>query len=102
MLLIIIKLKKICKHAVKLLPYLLRCVPDRYKTQKCVKKLETIENGETLVPVLDCCKNQKMCNKAVDNYLYVLEFVPECFMTQRMCDKAFTKCFLVFFYIPGQ
>ena len=102
MFLIIIKLKKICKHAVKLLPYLLRCVPDRYKTQKCVKKLETIENGEALVSVLDSCKNKKMCNKAVDNYPYVLEFVPECFMTQRMCDKAFTKCFLVFFYIPGQ
>ena len=29
-----------------------------------------------------------MCNKAVDNYPYALEFVPECFMTQKMCDKA--------------
>ena len=32
--LIILKLKKICKHAVKKLPYLLRYVPDQHKTQQ--------------------------------------------------------------------
>ena len=29
-----------------------------------------------------------MCNEAVDNYPYALEFVPECFKTQNMCNKA--------------
>ena len=29
-----------------------------------------------------------MCNKAVDNYHCVLEFVPECFKTQEMCNKV--------------
>ena len=29
--------------------------------------------------VLDCYKNQKMCNKAVDNYLHALEVVPDYF-----------------------
>ena len=28
------KFKKICKHAVKVLSYLLRYVPDQYKTQQ--------------------------------------------------------------------
>ena len=28
-----------------------------------------------------------MCNKAVDNYLHALEFVPERYMTQKVCDK---------------
>ena len=31
--------------------------------------------------VPDCCKNQKMCNKAFDNYIYALEFVPDCYET---------------------
>ena len=34
-----LKTKKICKHAVKKLPYLLRYVPDRYKTQQMCDKL---------------------------------------------------------------
>ena len=29
----------------------------------------------------DCYKYQEICNKAVDNYLHVLEFVSECFKT---------------------
>ena len=34
-----------------------------------------VENGGTLKFVPDCCKNQEMCNKAVDNYPHALEFV---------------------------
>ena len=34
-----------------------------------------LENGETLTSLLDCYKNQKMFNKAVDNYFYALKFV---------------------------
>ena len=29
-----------------------------------------------------------MCNKAVDNFTYTFEFVPNCFKTQKMCNKA--------------
>ena len=48
-----------------------------------------LENGGTLKFVTDCCKNQEMCNKAVDDDCpHALEFVPECFMTQKICDKA--------------
>ena len=32
------KAKKLCKHAVKKLPYLLRCVFFRYKTQQMCEK----------------------------------------------------------------
>ena len=37
-----------------------------------------VENGGTLKSVLDCYKNQEMCNKAIDNCSHALEFVPEC------------------------
>ena len=36
-----------------------------------------LENGGTLKSDPDFCKNQEMCNKAVDNYTYALEFVTE-------------------------
>ena len=71
------------KHAVKRLPFLLRYVPDWYKTkQMCDKTI--IENGGTLRSVPDCYKIQEMCNKTVDNYPNVLEFVPECYRTQEI------------------
>ena len=45
--LIILKLKKMCKYAVKKLPFLIRYVPDRCKTrQMCDKAI--LENGGTL------------------------------------------------------
>ena len=56
-----------CRHTVKKFPYLISSVPDWYKTQQMREKLY-LENGGTLKSVPDCCKNQKRCNKAVDNY----------------------------------
>ena len=38
------------------------------------------------VPI--CYKNLKMCNRAVDNCAHALEFVLESCKTQEMCDKA--------------
>ena len=43
--------------------------------------LENIGTSESLP---DCCKNQKMWSKSVDNYGHVLEFVSECYKTQEM------------------
>ena len=40
------------------------------------------------IKVPDCYKNQEICNKVVDNYLFALKFFPECYKTQKMCDKA--------------
>ena len=40
-----------------------------------------LENFGTLKFVPDCYKNDKMCNKAVDNYPQSLEFVPDCYKT---------------------
>ena len=34
-----------------------------------------LENGGTLVFVADCYRNLKMCNKSIDDYVHVLEFV---------------------------
>ena len=72
-----------CKHAVKKLPYLLRYVPDQYKTQQIGDKA-ILENDGILNSLPDCYKNQEICK----NYPDTLEFVPECCNTQKMCDKA--------------
>ena len=39
---------------------------------KCI-----LENNKTLKSVPDCYQIHEMCNKAVDDYFHVLEFVPE-------------------------
>ena len=41
-----------------------------------------------------------MCNKAVENYLHALEFVPECYKTQNMCDKAVNTCPATIEFVP--
>ena len=30
----------------------------------------------------------KICNKAVDNYAHVVEFVADCYKTHEMCNEA--------------
>ena len=47
-----------------------------------------LENSRTLNPASDYNKNQKMRNKAVDNYPYAFEFVTECYKTYETCYKA--------------
>ena len=90
-----------CKHAVKRLPYLLRYVPDKYKTeQMCDEAI--LENGGTLKYVPDCYKNQEMCNKVVENYPYTLEYFPECYKTKEMCRRAVRRCFFVSNVIPDK
>ena len=43
-----------------------------------------LENGGALEFIFVCCKNQKMCNKAIDNYPHALQFDPEYYMTEKM------------------
>ena len=54
-------------HAVKNLPFLMRYVPEQYKTQQMHEKA-ILENGGTLKSVPDCYKIQEIGNKGVDNY----------------------------------
>ena len=82
-----LKNKKMCKYAVKKLPYLLLYVPDRYNTQHMCDKA-SLENVGTLRSVPCCYKNEEMCIKAVDSNPYASEFVPECYRTKETCDKA--------------
>ena len=51
-----LKNKKMCKYAVKKLPYLLLYVPDRYNTQHMCDKA-SLENAGTLRSVPCCYKN---------------------------------------------
>ena len=95
-----LKTKKMCKHAVNELTFLISYVPDEYKTQQTCNKA-VIENGRTLKFVLDY-KNQKICNQAVDNYVDALKYVPESFKAQEMCEKAVDICPFVFDSIPDR
>ena len=45
------------EHTVKILSYLLRYIPDQYKTQKMCDKA-ILENGGTLKSVPNCLKSQ--------------------------------------------
>ena len=47
-----LEIKKMCKHAVKKLLFLVRYVRDQYKTQQMCDKA-ILEHGETLESVLD-------------------------------------------------
>ena len=67
--------------------FVIRYVPDRYKTQEKINKV-ILENGGMLMFVPNCYKNQKMCNKAIANYAHVWEFVPNCYKTQKVFNKA--------------
>ena len=53
------------------------------KLKKCVV---IVENDGTLKLVPDCNNNQKLCNKAVDNFVHVLEFIPASYQTQKYVD----------------
>ena len=47
-----------------------------------------LENAWKLEFVCGCYKNQEMCNKWVYNYPNVIEFTSECYKIQNMCDNA--------------
>ena len=59
-----------------------------------------LENGGTLKYVYDCYKNQKMCNKVVNNYLHASEFVPECYKTHKICGNAVDTHSSTIRYVP--
>ena len=46
-------------------------VPDRYKTQEMCDKVILKIDG-VLRFAHDCCKNQTMCDKSIDNYSHEL------------------------------
>ena len=52
----LLKTKKICKDAVKKLPFVIRYVPHRYKNQEMSDRV-TLENGGMLMFVPDFYKN---------------------------------------------
>ena len=81
------KTKKMCKHGVKKIHFVIRYAPDKYKIRHICDKT-ILRNCGTLDSVPDCYKNQQMCDKAVDNYYHALNFVCEWCMTHAMCDKA--------------
>ena len=37
--------------------------------------------------VLDCYKNEQMCDKVIDKYPHALKYLADCYINQRICDK---------------
>ena len=52
--------------------------------------------------VPECHEIQKMCDKAVNNYLSTIKFVRECPITQEMFNKAVNRYFFVFDSVLNQ
>ena len=52
-----LKTKRMCKHAVKKIPFVIWYVSDQCKTQQMFHKAN-LENGEKLESVRDCYINQ--------------------------------------------
>ena len=50
--------------------------------------------------MVDCYKNQQLCDKADHNYPQALEFVPEWYKTQNMCDKAVDNPLSTIQFVP--
>ena len=50
--------------------------------------------------ILECYKNQKMCNNVVDNYPHAFEFLPDYFLTQKICNKAVDTYHAAMQFIP--
>ena len=72
-----------CKNVIKKLPFVIRSIPDWYKTQEMCDKV-ILENEGTFMFVSECYKNQKMCNKAIDNYADALEFISEWYKSNKI------------------
>ena len=90
-------------------PSYIMYVPDQYKTKE-IHNIVILENGGMLRLILDCYKNQKICDKNADMYFYALEFVIDCCETPKytikllilillqynlsLNDRRFEKCVL--------
>ena len=75
----------------KKLLFVIRYVPDQYKTKKMCNRA-ILENSGILESASLQYKTQEMCYKTVDDYARALEFVPDRFKSQEMCIKAVSNC----------
>ena len=93
----------------KKFPYLLRYVPDRYKTQQvCDKAFFYIPHRHKMMTlsddpfsmryVPDQYETQQMCDKAVDDCLAALKFVPDWFVTSKIMKYFLLVCTQKKFY----
>ena len=58
----------------------------------CNKAVDNYPYASEFVP--ECYENQKMCDKAVNTHPTTIKYVPECYKTQELCNKAVHICFL--------
>ena len=74
-----------CEKAVKDEPYVMKYVPDHFKTQKMCYK--AVKNDPSFLQLVsDHFKTQKLCYKAVKNDPSFLQSVPDWFITKEWID----------------
>ena len=61
-------------------PWILKLVPDKYKTRETDIKVVDADPGQ-LEFVTNYLKTKEMCERAVGDYPWVLKFVPDKFKT---------------------
>ena len=89
-----LKIKKICGHEVKELPYLWKYVPDQYKTGKICDKEMCDEAADRCIFVFefdstpDQYKTQEICDRVVSEDRVLIAYCSDTDKTQRMCDQA--------------
>ena len=68
--------------------------PDHYKDQKMCNK--AVDNYPWM-SVPDCYKTTKMYNKVVSTYPCTIQFVLQCFKNQKISDRAiYTRPFVFY------
>ena len=96
---LVILTQKMWNEAVERDPWVLKHVPDQYKTQKMCN--EAVERDPWMLEfVPDQYKTQKMCHEAVQSDPWMLEDVPDQYKTRKMCNEALQRDPKVLEYVP--
>ena len=78
---------KMCVIKQLIVLFCIFCIPGQYKTQ------EMCADHSLIVYYTDICKNQRMCDEAINDCLAALKPVPDWFVTSKMIEKT-VYCFV--------
>ena len=78
---------KMCVIKQLIVLFCIFCIPGQYKTQ------EMCADHSLIVYCTDICKNQRMCDEAINDCLAALKPVPDWFVTSKMIEKT-VYCFV--------
>ena len=80
-----------CDKAFETCPFIFHSISDWFKTQKNV--WQRFFQIFFYAKILSSFKTQEMCDKAVDNFLPTLKFVPYWFVSNEIIKKVYSALF---------